>query len=99
MHDLVHFLTHLQFGQLHLTHLRVSQLRLGAKELLLLKVLVDARGRVVSRTELRRRVGLQSDRRCDDLLVNVRRAVGPDVVQNVRSRGWRVDPSALNPDS
>jgi DNA-binding winged helix-turn-helix (wHTH) protein len=97
MHDLIHFFTHLQFGQLHLTHL--SQLRLGAKELLLLKVLVDARGRVVSRTELRRRVGLRSDRRCDDLLVNVRQAVGPDVVQNVRSRGWRVDPSALTADT
>jgi len=99
MHDLIHFFTHLQFGQVHLTHLQLTQLRLGAKELLLLKVLVDARGRVVSRTELRRRVGLRSDRRCDDLLVNVRQAVGPAVVQNVRSRGWRVDPSVLAPDT
>ena len=81
----------------HLVHL-ISQL--STKELLLLQVLLAAGGRVVSRTELKRRIGLAgaADRRCDDLLVNVRRAVGPGVVQNVRGRGWRVEPEALSPD-
>jgi DNA-binding winged helix-turn-helix (wHTH) protein len=87
VHQLVHLLAHVQ-------------VHLGAKELLLLQALVEAKGRVVSRTELKRRAGLAggSDRRCDVLLVNVRRAVGPEVVQNVRRRGWRVDVSALEPD-
>jgi len=71
---------------------------LGAQELALLEVLVEARGRVVSRPELRRRAGLvgASDRRCDVVLVGLRRALGPGVVTNVRGRGWRVDPTALD---
>lgn len=80
-------------------HVHFGHLRLGAKELLLLQILVEAGGRVVSRTELRRRAALSSDRRCDDLLVNVRRVVGADAVQNVRRRGWRFDLSALKTDA
>ena len=70
---------------------------LGSQELALLDVLIEARGRVVSRTELRRRAGLvdASDRRCDVVLVGLRRALGPGAVTNVRGRGWRLEPSAL----
>jgi len=77
----------------------VSIHHLGPKELAVLQVLMAAGGRVVSRTELRRRAGLvgTSPTRCDKLLVNVRRAVGPSVVQNVRGRGWRIDTDALSP--
>jgi DNA-binding response OmpR family regulator len=80
-----------QIAHLHLLHVQLPHLRLGAQEMLVLQILVEARGRVVSRTELRRRAGLCSDLRCDHLLVNVRRAVGPEVLQNVRGRGWRVE--------
>jgi DNA-binding response OmpR family regulator len=71
---------------------------LGAQEQALLDVLIEARGRVVSRAELRRRAGLAaaSDRRCDVVLVGLRRALGPGAVTNVRGRGWRVDPSILD---
>ena len=63
---------------------------LGPQELTVLRVLAEAEGRVVSRTELARQAGLAraSQRRCDAVLVAVRRALGPDVVRNVRGRGW-----------
>ena len=71
--------------------------RLASQEEALLDILLEARGRVVSRAELARRAGLTgaSARRCDVVLVGLRRALGPGVVQNVRGRGWRVEPSNL----
>jgi DNA-binding response OmpR family regulator len=53
-------------------------------------VLAARRGRVVSRAELARDAGLGelSERRCDALLVGVRRALGADSVRTVRRRGW-----------
>jgi DNA-binding response OmpR family regulator len=72
--------------------------RLGTQELIVLEILVQARGRVVSRCELRRRAGLAaaSERRCDVVLVGLRRALEPGAVQNVRGRGWRLDPTAFD---
>lgn len=63
---------------------------LNEREYALLRVLVDSRGRVVTRSELARRAGLRhlQPRRVDVLLVNVRRAVGAEHLQNVRGRGW-----------
>ena len=65
-------------------------LPLSAAELAVLEALVEARGRVVSRAELARLAGLTtaSPRRCDALLVGIRRALGADEVRNVRGRGW-----------
>jgi len=70
---------------------------LGPQELAVLEVLLEAGGRVVSRSELNRRAGLAgaSARRCEALLVSVRRALGPNVVVNVRGRGWRLDGAAF----
>jgi DNA-binding response OmpR family regulator len=53
-------------------------------------VLAANAGRVVSRAELARAAGMTdlSERRCDSLLVGVRRAVGHDRVRTVRRRGW-----------
>src|SRR4051794_1196744 len=64
--------------------------RLGEQEQTVLNVLLINRGRVISRRELARRAGLAnlSERRCDSLLVAIRRALGPDSVVTVRSRGW-----------
>ena len=55
-------------------------------------VLASAEGRVVPRRELMRRAGLNdcSPRRCDAVLVGLRRALGDDAIQNVRGRGWRL---------
>jgi hypothetical protein len=60
----------------------------------LLAALVERKGRVVTRTELARVLGLRTDqtRRIDAMLVEVRRELtqqGLELV-NVRSRGWMI---------
>ena len=69
---------------------------LGNQELAVLRVLHDSCGRVVSRRELARRVGLadRNSRRCDSLLVGLRRVLGPDSITTVRSRGWMLEREA-----
>jgi DNA-binding response OmpR family regulator len=71
---------------------------LGAQELAVLRVLHESIGRVVSRRELARRVGLadRNERRCDSLLVGLRRVVGPHAITTVRSRGWMLEPDAAS---
>lgn len=73
------------------------QLPLTAQEVAVLATLADARGRVVSRSELVRLSGLRhaSPRRADSLLVTVRRALGGSALQTVRGRGWMLDPDAV----
>ena len=53
-------------------------------------VLVECSGRVVGRHEIARRAGLTdlSDRRCDSLIVGIRRRLGASCVRTVRRRGW-----------
>lgn len=54
------------------------------------RVLADNAGRVVSRAEIARRAGIAdlSARRCDSLIVGIRRRIGADRVRTVRRRGW-----------
>jgi DNA-binding response OmpR family regulator len=63
---------------------------LSAQERALYDVLAANAGRVMSRQELARRAGLAdlSPRRCDSLIVGIRRSVGADRVRTVRRRGW-----------
>ncbi len=63
----------------------------------MLAVLVEHHRRVVGRRELSRAAGLAdlSDRRCDSVLVGVRRLLGPDSIVTVRSRGWMLAEDAL----
>ena len=77
---------------------RSPLVRLGAAELAVLRVLVDAAGRVTSRSELARRAGLaeQSERRSDAILVVLRRALGPGSIRTVRSRGWMLELTHLD---
>jgi DNA-binding response OmpR family regulator len=72
--------------------------RLGEQEQSVLGVLLANRGRVISRRELARRAGLTnlSERRCDSLLVAIRRALGPQSVVTVRSRGWMLSDEAID---
>ena len=62
----------------------------------MLAVLQQANGRVVSRHELARRTGLRdaSPRRCDSILVQLRRTLGEDAIRTVRGRGWALLPAA-----
>ena len=64
----------------------------------MLSVLLENQHRVVSRGELSRLAGLEglSERRCDSVLVQIRRSLGAAAVTTVRGRGWRLDPSALD---
>ena len=54
------------------------------------QVLAENTGRVLSRAELARRAGIAdlSARRCDSLIVGIRRGIGPERVRTVRRRGW-----------
>lgn len=71
---------------------------LGTQERAVLFVLAESAGKVVSRRELARRVGIAelSERRCDSLLVGVRRVLGPEAIVTVRSRGWMLQPAAFD---
>ncbi len=72
-------------------------LPLTQQEVAVLATLADARGRVVSRSELVRRSGLRhvSPRRADSLLVTLRRALGGGAVHTVRGRGWMLELEAV----
>ena len=63
-------------------------LALSPQEVTVLSALND--GRVVSRDEIVRAAGLHglSPRRCDAILVGIRRKLGPDAIRTVRGRGW-----------
>lgn len=63
----------------------------------MLAVLLANRQRVVGRRELARQAGLAelSDRRCDSVLVGVRRRLGQDSIVTVRSRGWMLAEHAV----
>jgi DNA-binding response OmpR family regulator len=67
------------------------------QERAVLKVLVGSSERVVGRRELSRQIGLSEvgERRCDSLLVGIRRILGADSIRTVRGRGWILDPSAV----
>jgi len=71
--------------------------RLGSQERAVLAALVANHHRVVSRGELSRLASLTglSERRCDSVLVQIRRALGPGSVTTVRGRGWRLAETAL----
>jgi DNA-binding winged helix-turn-helix (wHTH) protein len=71
--------------------------QLGPRERAVLSALVGNGGRVVDRDQLRRDAGLDelSPRRCEAMLVGIRRALGPDAVVTVRRRGWRLNPDVM----
>ncbi len=74
-----------------------SPVGLNAQEHAVLDAILASRGRVITRTELARAANLHplQSRRVDVLLVNVRRALHPEELINVRSRGWML-PSVVS---
>jgi len=69
----------------------------GRQERAVLEVLYANRTRVIGRRELSRLAGLAelNQRRCDSVLVGVRRMLGADSIVTVRSRGWILAASAV----
>lgn len=70
-------------------------LDLSPSQLEMLAILVANQGRVTSRDELSRAVGLRRGRSVDVMLCTLRKQVGRDFIRNVRNRGWIVDPTVL----
>jgi DNA-binding response OmpR family regulator len=71
---------------------------LPPQEVAVLRALITCSGRVVSRRELSRLAGIAelNDRRCDSLLVSIRKVLGPDSIQTVRGRGWMINLTAID---
>jgi DNA-binding response OmpR family regulator len=58
-------------------------------------VLAEHAGKVISRSEIAREAGIGNlnVRRCDSLIVGIRRCVGAERIVTVRRRGWMmIDP-------
>jgi DNA-binding response OmpR family regulator len=75
----------------------LGEATLGVQERAVLSVLVANRARVTGRRELARQAGLAdlNERRCDSILVGLRRLLGPRAIITVRSRGWMLDPAVV----
>lgn len=72
---------------------------LSDKERAVLRVLVDRAGKVTDRASLNRLAGLSgTPRRCETVLVTLRRALGDHAIVTVRRRGWMLEESTL-PDA
>lgn len=71
---------------------------LSRQDMAVLQVFLECRGRVVSRAEIARRAGLNglNQRRCDSILVNIRRVLGADSLRTVRGRGWMLEEFVLD---
>jgi DNA-binding response OmpR family regulator len=68
---------------------------LTAQERAVYDVLVEHAGKVISRNEIAREAGISNlnARRCDSLIVGIRRCVGADRIVTVRRRGWMMVPA------
>ena len=76
----------------------LSATPLPPQESAVLRALIICSGRVVSRRELSRLAGIAdlNDRRCDSLLVSIRKALGPESIRTVRGRGWMINHAAID---
>lgn len=75
--------------------LRDQPLDLSPSQIEMLAILLANHGRVTSREELSKAVGLRRGRSVDVMLCSLRKELGRDFIRNVRNRGWIVDPEVL----
>ena len=76
----------------------LSATPLPPQESAVLRALIICSGRVVSRRVLSRLAGIAelNERRCDSLLVSIRKVLGPDSIHTVRGRGWMLNHAAID---
>lgn len=70
-------------------------LALSPSQIEMLAILLSNLGRVTSREELSRAVGLRRGRSVDVMLCTLRKELGRGFIRNVRNRGWILDPDVL----
>ena len=69
---------------------------LSDKDRAVLRVLVERAGKVTDRISLNKLAGLTgTPRRCETILVTLRRALGDDAIVTIRRRGWMLTEAAL----
>ena len=69
---------------------------LSDKDRAVLQVLVERAGKVTDRISLNRLAGLTgTPRRCETILVTLRRVLGDDAIVTIRRRGWMLTEAAL----
>lgn len=67
---------------------------LSEAEISVLRVLVSRAGKVTNRDDLNKLAGLTgSQRRCEAVLVTLRKVLGDNAIVTVRRRGWMLDDS------
>jgi DNA-binding winged helix-turn-helix (wHTH) protein len=67
---------------------------LSEADLAVLRVLVERSGKITSRDDLNKLAGLSgSQRRCEAVLVNLRKTFGEGAIVTIRRRGWMLDNS------
>ncbi len=71
--------------------------QLSPADLAVLRTLLTHSGQVLGRTTIQRFAGLDhcSARRCDSVLVSLRRVLGADAIITVRQRGWMLSDSGV----
>lgn len=75
--------------------LNEKPLDLSPSQLEMLAMLVANQGRVTSREELSKAMGLRRGRSVDVMLCTLRKQIGRDFIRNVRNRGWIIDAEML----
>lgn len=73
-----------------------TNMALSDKDLAVLRVLFERQGKVTDRASLNKLAGLTgTPRRCETILVTLRKALGNEAIVTIRRRGWMLSSSAL----
>lgn len=69
---------------------------LSEADISVLRVLVSRAGKVTNRDDLNKLAGLSgSQRRCEAVLVTLRKALGEGAIVTIRRRGWMLNESSV----
>lgn len=69
---------------------------LSEADISVLRVLVSRAGKVTNRDDLNKLAGLAgSHRRCEAVLVTLRKVLGEGAIVTIRRRGWMLDESSV----